>query len=47
MVPKMGEAERADRTYEKFMPQMAAIILGCIAIHIPIYTHLVRKWAKE
>ncbi len=47
LVPEMDKTERADRVYEKFMPQMAAIILGCAVIHIPIYTYLVRKWAKE
>ena len=47
LVPEMDESERVDMVYEKFMPQMAAIILGCMVIHFPIYTYLVRKWAKE
>lgn len=44
---EMDKIERADRVYEKFMPQIVAITLGVLVIHIPIYTYLVRKWAKE
>ena len=47
LVPEMEKTERADMVYEKFIPQMAVIILGCMVIHFPIYTYLVRKWAKE
>jgi len=44
---EMDKTEKADMAYEKFIPQRTVIILGSIVIHIPIYTHLVRKWAKE
>ena len=44
---EMDKTERADMVYEKFMPQMAVIILECVVIHFPIYTYLVRKWSKE
>ncbi|MDH3656596.1 MAG: hypothetical protein OEM77_00460 [Nitrosopumilus sp.] len=47
LTSEMNKTERADMVYEKFMPQIVAIILGSIVIHIPIYTYLVRKWAKE
>ena len=47
LIPEMDETERAERVYEKFMPQILAIVLGSIVIHLPIYTYLVRKWAKE
>ena len=43
----MDKTERADLVYEKFMPQTLAIILGSAATHFPIYTYLVRKWAKK
>ena len=44
---EMDKTERADMIYEKFVPQIVAIILGTTAIHFPIFTYLVRKWAKE
>ena len=44
---EMEKTERADMVYEKFMPQMVAILLGSMVIHFPIYTYLVCKWAKE
>ena len=43
----MDEIEKADRAYGKFMPPVIAMVLGSLVIHIPIYTYLVRKWAKE
>ena len=47
LIPEMDKTERADRVSEKFMPQIVAMILGSTVIHFPIYTYLVRKWAKE
>ena len=47
LTPDMDKTERADLVYEKFMPQIIVIILGFAAIHFPIYTYLVRKWAKK
>ncbi len=47
LVPEMDKMERADMVYEKFMPQLVAIVLGSLVIHLTIYTYLVRKWAKE
>ncbi len=44
---EMDKIEKADRVYGKFMPQLIAIVLGSLVIHIPIYTYLIRKWAKE
>ena len=35
---EVDKTEKADMIYEKFMPQMAVIIFGCIVIHISIYT---------
>ena len=47
LIPEMSKVERADRVYEKFMPQVIAIIIGTLVIHIPIFTFLVRKWSNE
>jgi len=47
LTPEMDKTERADLVYEKFMPQLVAIVLGSLVIHLTIYTYLVRKWAKE
>ena len=47
LTPEMDKTERADMVFEKYMPQMLALVLGSTAIHFPIYTYLVRKWAKE
>jgi len=44
---EMDKIEKADRVYGKFMPQLITVILGSLSIHIPIYTYLIRKWAKE
>lgn len=44
---EIDKIEKADRVYGKFMPQMIAIVLGSLVIHLPIYTFFVRKWAKE
>ena len=41
------KTEKADMVYQKFMPQILTIILGTALIHFPIYTYLVRKWAKK
>ena len=47
LTPDMDKTERADMVYEKFMPQIVAIILGSAVFHFPTYTYLVRKWAKK
>ena len=47
LTPEMDKTERADMVYEKFMPQIVVIILGTAIIHFPVYTYLVRKWAKK
>ena len=47
LTPDMEKTERADLVYEKFTPQIIAIILVSAAIHFPIYIYLVRKWAKK
>jgi len=47
LILEMDKTERTDIVYEKFMPQTVAIVLGSLVIHLPIYTYLVRKWAKE
>jgi len=47
LIPEMDKTERADMVFEKYMPQTVAIVLGSLVIHLPIYTYLVRKWAKE
>ena len=47
LTPDMDKTEKADLVYEKFMPQIVVIILGSVAIHFPIYTYLVRMWAKK
>ena len=47
LIPEMEKTERAEMIYEKFMPQMMAIVLGSIVIHFSIYPYLIRKWAKE
>ena len=47
LILEMDKVERADMVYEKFMPQVIAIIIGTIVIHFPIYTYLVRKWSNE
>ena len=44
---EIDKIEKADRVYGKFMPQMITIVLVSLAIHLPIYTYLIRKWAKE
>lgn len=44
---EMDKAERADIAYEKFMPKIIYVIVISLGIHLPIYTYLVRKWAKE
>ena len=43
LISEMDKTERTDMVYEKFMPQMTAIILSSLAIHLPIFTYLVRK----
>ena len=47
LISDMDKVERADMAYEKFMPQVIAIVFGTIVIHLPIYTYLVRKWSNE
>ena len=47
LIPEMDKAERADMVYEKFMPQVIAIIIGTIMTHLPIYTYLVSKWSNK
>lgn len=47
LISEMNNAERGDMVYEKFMPQIIAIILGSSVIHFPTYTYLVRKWSKK
>lgn len=44
---EMDEIEKADRVYGKFMPQVIAMVLGSLVIHLSIYTYLIRKWSKE
>ena len=47
LIPEMEKTEKAEIVYGKFMPQLIAIVLGSLVIHLSIYTYLVRKWAKE
>jgi len=47
LISEMNKTEKAEIVYEKFMPQTVAIVLGSLVIHLPIYTYLIRKWAKE
>ena len=47
LIPEMDKTKKAEIVYEKFMPQTVAIVLGSLVIHLPIYTYLIRKWAKE
>ena len=47
LTSEMDKTTRAEITYQKFMPQMVAIILGTSLIHFSIYTCLIRKWAKK
>ena len=44
---EIDKIEKADRVYGKFMPQMIMAVLVSLAIHLLIYTYLIRKWAKE
>jgi len=45
--PEMDKDTRAEMVYDKYMPQMIAIMLGFLAIYLPIITYLIRKWFKE
>ncbi len=39
--------QRVEMVNEKFMPRIIYVIVISLGIHLPIYTYLVRKWAKE
>ena len=47
LILEMEKIKKAEIVYGKFMPQMVAIVLGSLVIHLTIYTYFVRKWAKE
>lgn len=44
---QMDKEVRAGMVYEKYLPITVSVIVGFLAIYLPIITYLVRKWSNE
>jgi len=44
---QMDKEVRVGLVYEKYIPTTVLVIIGFLAIYLPIITHLVRKWSNE